>query len=466
MPGIILPDTFVALLAAFEDCFTAPSYRNFVTVVVGWVHCVGRRTVTAVVLAAGAAGSRHISIFHRFFSRAQWLLDDVGRVVFTLALSWIPADQPLTVIIDDTLCRKSGKGICLASMHHDPLRSTASKPFFSFGHVWVVLALWLPLPMGPSRGFALPILFRLYRSTKRGGQADAPSRRRRGTRLQTAQRVHAEGVRPTKLELAREMLAIVAGWAGERSVYAIADSLYAGRTMLEQRPANVQIISRLRMDAALWTPPPPRRPGQRGRPRRRGVRLPTPTALAQAWRRWQAVPVAIYGRTMTAQVVVARALWYVALREQPVRIVIVRDPTGKRKDEAFFCTDLTVTAAFILEAYARRWTVEVAFHDVKQYLGLEDPQSQSPRAVLQTAPLAGIVYALVLLWYADRLRDGSPVRWVVRPWYRTKTAPSFLDMLTTLRQEGWRLDILDSPSPAPLTQKPAAPSDFPLRATA
>src|SRR5215212_6600089 len=203
MPSTIVPESFLRLLAVFDPCFSAPSYRNFVTLVSGWVHCLGRRTVTAVAVAAGAVGGRHISVFHRFFDRAQWVLDDVGHVVFRLAVAWIPADQPLCVIIDDTLCRKSGKSICLASMHHDPLLSTARTPFFRFGHVWVVLALWVPLPMGARRGFALPLLFRLYRSTKRGGQEQAPSRPARGTRLRVAQTVHAQGERPTKLDLAR-----------------------------------------------------------------------------------------------------------------------------------------------------------------------------------------------------------------------------------------------------------------------
>jgi hypothetical protein len=449
-----IPEPFIGLLAAFEDCFTRPSYRTFVTVMMGWVHCLGRRTITTMVVAAGAVGGHHISVFHRFFARATWALDDLGQVIFRLALPWVPSDQPLIVIIDDTLCRKGGKGICGASMHHDPLRSTARKPFFSFGHVWVVLALWVPLPLGSRRGFALPILFRLYRSTKRGGQVDAPSRPTRGRRLQAARVAHGQGTRPTKLELAQELLTIVARWAGARSVYAVADSLYAGRTLLEQRPATVHVISRLRMDAALWTPPPPRRKGQTGRPRRRGVRLPPPTALAAACRRWRAVTVTIYGRAVTAQVVACRALWYVALRTQPVRIVVVRDPTGKRKDEAFFCTDISVDEAFILETYARRWTLEVTLHDAKQYLGFEDAQSQTARAVLRTAPLAGIVYDLVLLWAARCARAGHPVAAVTRPWYRTKAGPSFLDLLTALRQETDWQALSDPPMAARRMQNP------------
>jgi DDE superfamily endonuclease len=459
MHPVILPDSFLALLALFEPCFHAPSYRNFVTVVAGWVQCLGRRTVTAVVLAAGAAGERHISVYHRFFSRARWSLDALGRVLFGLAIAWCPAEGPLIVIVDDTLCRKGGKGISGASMHHDPLRSTRRKPFFSFGHVWVVLALWVPLPLGDQRGFALPILFRLYRSSKRGGRADSPARRTRAVRAQAAQADHATSPRPTKLELARELVSLVAGWAGERPVQVVADSLYAGRTMLEARPANVHLISRLRMDAALWTVPSKRRLGQRGRSRRRGVRLPSPAALTAARRQWQSMTLTLYGRQVTTQVFVCRALWYVALRDQPVRIVIVRDPSGRRADEAFFCTDLRLDAAAILEAYARRWTLEVTFHDAKQSLGFEDPQQQSAQAVRQTAPLAGLVYSFVLLWAADRVRQGATLHWVQRPWYPTKATPSFPDLLTALRVAGWRCYIADPVSSLRHHQK--SPTSWP-----
>jgi DDE superfamily endonuclease len=449
MPDLMVPPTFVVLLTAFADCFTAPSYENFCWVLAGWIHCLGRRTITAVALASGAVGSRHISVFHRFFARAQWTLDALGRVLLDLALAWVPADQPLLLLVDDTLARKHGKCVALASMHHDPLLSTARKPFFSFGHVWVVLAVWVPLPMGKGRGFALPLLFRLYLGKQRGGQAEAPARRGKpmSKRRQTAL-LAAERERPSKLELARELIGLAANWAGERTVYVAADSLYAGRPLLEARPANVHVISRLRPNAALWTLPPPRQPGQRGRPRRRGERLPTPAVMAAARKHWHRLPVSIYGRSVETSVFRCTALWYTALREHPVRIVVVRDPAGKRKDDIFFCTDLTATARFILESYAKRWSLEVAFHDSKQYLGLEDSPAQATPAVERTAPMAALVYALILLWYAGRQQDHHVTPWLARPWYRHKTNPSFADMLTALRQESWRLFLAAPPSSA------------------
>src|SRR5215211_6576184 len=466
MPEIILPSTFVGLLMAFEPCFHAPSYRTFSLLVAGWIHCLGRRTITAVAVASGGVERCHISVFHRCFSRARWSLDALGQVVFRLALAWIPADQPLSVLIDDTLARKTGKGIGLATMHHDPLLSTARKPFCSFGHVWVVLALWVPLPMGGSRGFALPPLFRLYVGAKRGGTKDAPGRPRRGTRQRAAEQAHADHPRPTKLALARELLGLVAGWADGRTVYAVVDSADAAGPLLEGRPANVEILSRLRPDAALWARPGRRRPGQRGRPRKRGHRLPTPKAMAATRRRWDPLPLTLCGRQVTPLVFGCTALWYGALRDQPVRIVLVRDPSGRRRDEAFFCTDLTVDHAFILEGYARRWTIEVAFYNQKQFLGFEDPQNQTPEAVARTAPMAGIVYDLVLLWYAARVQHGLAPAWLRRPWYRSKSTPSFLDMLAAVRQESWQLYFSDPPGPTPVARKPASSWTDTLQATA
>jgi hypothetical protein len=111
------------------------------------------------------------------------------------------------VLSDDTLARKSGKSIALASMHHDPLLSSACKPFASFGQVWVVLALWMPLPFGRGRGFALPVLFRVYASAKRGGERHraGQTQGRVGPRLQAARAAHTQDRETTKLVLLREI---------------------------------------------------------------------------------------------------------------------------------------------------------------------------------------------------------------------------------------------------------------------
>ena len=451
MPPLMLPETFAPIAAAFAPCFTAPTCRVFLFLVAGWVHCAGRHTVTAVALAAGVVGHWHISVCHRFFARAAWQLDHVGLMVFRLALRWVPPGEPLVLLVDDTLARKRGKAIALGSMHHDPLLSTVRKAFASFGHVWVVLALWVPLPFGPRggpKGIAVPLLFRLYVGSKRGNRKDARAARARGVRGTSGPRYRRAAAafppperRPTKPQLAREGIALVARWAAAfapgRTVYVVGDAAYTNRSTMEGRPANVEVVGRLRLDAALFTPPPPRRPGQRGRPRTRGARLPTPQAMAterterETWHRLRLI---LYGKTVAPLVFRGTALWYGAFREAPVRFVVVRDPSGRRRDEAFFCTDLTVGVAFLLTTFAKRWTLEVAFFDCKQALGFEDPQNQTARAVQRTAPFAGIVYALVVLWAAQQVRAGHALRWVTRPWYRHKASLSFADLLAAFRQ--------------------------------
>jgi hypothetical protein len=457
MSEFILPPTLATLLIVFTSCFQTRSYLTFQWLVLGWVQCQGRRTLTEVALASGAVGQRHISVFHRFFSRASWTLDALGHVVFTLALQWLPADQPLVVLGDDTLARKGGKSIALASMHHDPLLSSARKPFASFGHVWVVLALWVPFSFGSGRGFALPVLCRLYVGSKRGGERQRAGRTqgRVGPRLKRARKAHAQRRQVPKPELLREMVALIAQWAGERTVYVVVDSAYAGRTLLEDRPPQVHVISRLRLDAALYAPPPPRQPGQKGRPRRRGNRLPALAQVIARRGRWTALPLVLYGRAVSPRTFSLEALWYGALRSQLIRIVVVRDPSRRRRDEAFFCTDLTQDPAFILQTYAARWTLEVTFHDTKQHLGFGQAQNQTPRAVARTAPFAGVVYSLVLLWAAAHLQQGGTLSWIVRPWYPTKTAVAFPDLLMALRQELWRTRFSTPPVPARRLQNPA-----------
>jgi len=480
----MLPETFAPVMAAFGACFSAPTYQTFRCLVAGWVQCHGRHTVTAVAMAAGVVGWCHISVFHRFFSRARWEVDAVGKVAFRLALQWVPAGQAVVLLGDDTLARKRGKAIALGSMHHDPLLSRVRKAFCSFGHVWVVLALWVPLPFGPHgapKGIAVPVLFRLYVGRRRGNGADAAgsgtgatARSRRATsgpRFARAQATFPPAEqRPTKTQLAREGIALVAQWLQEtapgRTMYFVGDTAYTNRTTLEERPANVEVVGRLRPDAALWTLPPPRRPGQKGRSRRRGTRLPTPQHLAAGRTTrgtWHRMPVTLYGKRVTPLVFRGTALWYGALRDAPIRFVVVRDPSGRRHDEAFFCTDRTVGVRFLLETYAKRWSIEVTFHDAKQHLGLADAQVQSAPAVRRTAPFAGFVYALVVLWAAQRLTAGARVPWPQRPWYRHKATLSLQDLLDALRRAALA-ERLRHPRPRSVLSAPSCPPRRPQNA--
>ena len=174
MSDPIIVASFVSLLQGFSGCFTAPSMSSFVTLLAGWVLDLRRHTITEVIRAAGAVGHKHISSYHRFFSRARWTTDEVGLTLADLVIKRLASSGVIRLVVDDTLGRHTGKRIAAASMHRDPLLSTGRRPFFHWGHIWVVLAIEIELF---DKSWALPVLFRLHRSEKRCKAEKRPYRK-------------------------------------------------------------------------------------------------------------------------------------------------------------------------------------------------------------------------------------------------------------------------------------------------
>jgi len=438
MPDLLVR-SFAPLLLAFQPCFTQPSFHSFWALTCAWILCSGRRSLTRIIQSAQLTEFKHYCSFHRFFSQARWKLDDLGHRVFQLLLPF--CGEVLVGAVDDTLARKSGRHIWGAGMHHDPLRSTQSRPFFAFGHNWVVFSLHVCFAFAPQKTWALPILVRLYR--KRKNSKLAPGRGGKLERKQIGQATDKQY--RTRPQLALEMIQLVAGWAGQRKLRALGDSAYAGGSISRHLPANVELISRMTMKAALFEPPPAPTAG-RGRRRKKGQRLPNPEQIAQDRRRtWSKTTVRVYGRKVKVWYHSIDALWYSSAGQKLLRIVVVRDPKGGRRDDCFFSTDLTLTPPQILESFALRWPLEVCFRDVKQFLGFEDPQNRVPQATQRTAPLIFYIYDLALLWYAQSGHRLAHQTTLQRLWYQRKTTVSFEDILRTLRQATWHEKIFSDP---------------------
>lgn len=413
--------SFTQILQGFAPCFTAPSMQSFITLMTGWVLDLRRHTVTEIVRAAGAVGRKHISSFHRFFSQGQWTTDQVGLVLADFILTHLVPTGKVRVVVDDTLGRHTGKRIAAASMHRDPLVSTGRRPFFHWGHVWVVLAIEVPFC---EKSWALPVLFRLHRSEKRCKAEKRPYRK--------------------TTEHARELIELLASRHSTRRFQIVGDAAYTNGSVIKKRPANVHLVGRGRLDAALYAPPPPRRRGQMGRPRVRGKRVASPGARAKAKdSTWEKVTVHVYGRIVTVRVLVIDALWYVATGSELVRLVVVRGFPGHERDDVFVSTDTTLSAAAIIESFSKRWPLEVTFHETKGKLGLEDPQNRTERAVERTAPLALVSYSLVVLWYVLHGQRTRAANLPALPWYPHKAGLTFSDMLTTLRRASWSERLLD-----------------------
>lgn len=445
MPDLLV-HSFTPLLLALQSCFTQPSFRSFWALTCAWILCSGRRSLTRIIQSGDLSQFKHFCSFHRFFSQARWNLDDLGRCVFHLLLPF--CGSVLIGAVDDTLARKSGRHIWGAAMHHDPLRSTKVRPVFSFGHSWVVLSLHLSFPFAPDKVWALPILVRLYRKKK---AKTAPSRNGKLERKQTG---HATVKQyRTRPELASEMIRIVANWIPQRKLRILGDSEYAGGTISRHLPANVELISRMIMDAALFEPAPAKS-ASRGRPRKKGNRLANPTQMANnASRRWTKTTLRLYGRKVKVWYKSLDALWYSSAGQRLLRIVVVRDPSGRRRDDCFFSTDLTMSAAAILTTFSWRWPLEVCFRDVKQLLGFEDPQNRVSAATQRTAPFIFYIYDLVLLWFATSGHQQHKQSLLPRPWYTQKATVSFEDVLRTLRHATWQERIFSDPAMDARTRK-------------
>ena len=427
--------SFVDLLSEFQCVFTAPSLVTYMRLMTGWVLSSRHRFVTELIWSSGSTRHGHHSKYHRFFSQAVWELDALSQVLAKLLIGIFAPVGLIELAVDDTLCRKRGLTVYGTGMHHDPLISSRAKPLVSWGHDWVVLTLIVRFPFwAPTKVWSLPLGFRLYRNRQgltkgRKGKKQTPRKPDPNHR--------------TRPQLAVELISLVAGWFPERTFLVSGDSAYGGQSVLKKLPANVELISHVHPKGALYEPAPPRTPGQKGRGRKKGNRLPGMVAWADdrdtgritSTQPWQELAFDQFGFHATVQVKVRQALYYKAGGQRLLTIVLVRDLLGKRPDQMFYCTRLDWDARQILACYACRWSIEVTFENSKQLLGLEDPANRTPQAVARTAPMALVLYSLIVTWFHQ---DGHPrVEFPDRPWYRRKREPSFADMLTTVRRQSW-----------------------------
>ena len=336
MPQLLV-SSFAPLLFAFQPCFTQPSFHSFWAVSCAWILCSGRRSLTRIIQSGQLTDLKHYCWFHRFFSQARWNLDDLGHCVLLLLLPYCA--PVLIAAVDDTLARKSGRHIWGAGMHHDPLRSSLKRCVLSFGHNFVILSLQVALHFAPGKHWAFPILVRMYR--KRETNQLAPGKGGKLERKQTGQ-ANAKQYR-SRPELALEMIQKLASWIPGRTLLVLGDSEYAGKSISRHLTANAKLISRMNRKAALYELAA--NVAIRGRRRKKGNRLPSPLLMAQDKKaKWIKTTVTLYGKKVKVWYQTLDALWYPSAGQQLLKIVVVRDPSGRRRDDGFFSTDLTLSA--------------------------------------------------------------------------------------------------------------------------
>ncbi len=405
LPDLSVPPSLARLLAGLRPCFTAPSFTTFCALVCGMLAQAGRRTVCGMLTGAGLSWSWSHHRVHKFFSAARWSPEDLGVLLTRLVVQLLlPAGAAVSVVIDDTLFRRTGKKVWAAGWFHDG--SAKGPKQVGYGHNWVILGILISLPM-LTRPVCLPVAARLVRKNTVSG---------------------------SRLWLAAQMVTALAQALPGRRIHVVADAAYAGAE-LRKLPGQVSWTTRLRKDAALYDLAPPRT-GRRGRPRKKGKKLPKLADLART-ATFTPTTVHRYGTDRTVHTATINCLWYSVFGSQPVTVVLVGEADTRRGyDLALVTTDTQATAGQVVERYASRWAVEVAIEDAKQLVGVGQAHNRKARAVERTVPFGLACLTLAICWYATTGHhpDDVTAHRTRRPWYRTKTNPSTADMLAKLRR--------------------------------
>jgi hypothetical protein len=423
-----LPALLMSRLAPLRDLFTRPTWANVLLLLAGTVLAPGRRVVTAALRILGLDQASNFPIYHAVLSQARWSSRAVaGRLLHMLVAVFVPAGAPVVIGLDDTIERRWGRMIKARGIYRDPVRS--SKGFFvkTSGLRWLSAMLLVDVPWA-GRLLALPVL----------------------TVLAPSQRFYEELPRAHKplLDWARQMVLQIHRWLPGRKIVVVADAAFAAIDFLAAIRSRATVVTRLRLDAALFDVPQPK-PKGRGRPAIKGKRLP---GLAQRLKApetlWQRYTVPFwYGRTnRTLDIATGTALWYRSGSPPlPIRWVLVRDLKKPDDPQAFLCTDLQAGPIEILLYFVSRWEVEVTFEEARAHLGLETQRQWSDLAILRTTPALLGLYSIVIIWMHD-ISQARTIAPKTAAWY-PKRSLTFSDAIAAVRQEIWNHQILSMSRP-------------------
>jgi hypothetical protein len=414
-----LPARFAEVILCFAPLFFQRSWRHAEVLLVGAILAPGQRTVASILRISGLCRERRFVNYHRVLNRAAWSGRAAARVLLGLLLdAFLPAG-PVLLGLDDTIERRRGKRISAKGIYRDPVRSSHGHFVKASGLRWLSLMLLVPISWA-GRVWALPFLTTL-----------APSERycrERGRRHKTL------------TDWGRQLVLQARRWMPGRRLVVVTDSGFSALEFLAALlRQEVTCVTRLRLDAALYRPAPPRPPGTIGRPRTKGERLPTlAEVLADQTTRWQRVTVpGWYGEgERVVEICSDTAVWrHSGMPVVPIRWVLLRDPCRRFDPQALLCTDLAQEPLQIVRWFVQRWQLEVTFREVRDHLGVETQRQWSDKAIARTTPcLLGLFSIVTLL--ASRLDCRARIQVSSSAWYH-KQRPTFADSLAAVRRAIW-----------------------------
>lgn len=412
-----LPREMDAVLQHFTCLFTAPTWQHLLVLLTGGILCQGARRVSTILCVMGLSQEKRFEKYHRVFNRAKWNSLAGAKILLGLLLQLLPSSLPILIIVDDTIERRQGKKIKAKGCYRDAVRSTEKVVVKCFGLKWVCLILVVTLPWC-QRPWALPFMTIL-----------APSKKYNESRG----RKHK-----TSIDWTIIAVRVIARWL-KRPWVLIGDGGFAcvrlAHACIRQ---DVTLVSRLRLDAALYEFAPSPVQGQRGRHREKGARF---TALSQLvmdmTQPWRDACINWYGgETKNVRLLSGIHLWYSAGEKPlPIRWVLVVDPETN-KAEAFFSTDLALAPEQIVHWFVLRWSIEVTFFEMRAHLGMETQRQWSEKAIARTTPCLMALFSLVCLFAIEMLKNESlPI--LSTAWYNKKGEATFSDILAFVRRSIW-----------------------------
>jgi hypothetical protein len=417
-----LPPSFLARLAGFADLFTRPTWSQVPLLLAGAILAPARRTVTAALRILGRDRDPGFCTFHRILNRAAWSSRAAaGQLLILLIKAFVPAGAPVVIGLDDTIERRWGPKIRARGIYRDPVRSSKGHFVKASGLRWLSAMLLVRVPWA-DRVMALPFLTLLAPSKRfYEGKTRAPK---------------------TLLDWARQAALQIHRWLPDRYIVLVADSAFAAIEFLAAVRNQVCVVTRLRLDANLFDFPP-QRPKGRGRPPIKGKPQKKLSAVLKdrkvSWKRYR---VGLwYGRTnRLVEIASGTALWYRGgVTPVPIRWLLVRDPKGELKPQAFLATDLEARPGDILAWFVSRWQVEVTFEEVRAHLGVETQRQWSDKAILRTTPVLLGLFSIVTLWAHD-LSKSRKLKPRTAAWY-PKAVLTFSDAIAAVRREIWAHQI-------------------------
>jgi hypothetical protein len=413
-----LPAALLLRLAGLPHLFTRPTWSNAILLLTGAILAPGKRTVTAALRILGREQETNFPIYHGVLNRAVWSSRAVACWLLRLLVtSFLDADATVVIGIDDTIERRWGHKIGARGIYRDPVRSSKGHFVKTSGLRWLSAQLLVHIPWA-GRIMGLPFL----------------------TMLAPSKRFYADTPRAAKtlLDWARQAALQIHRWLPDRRIVIVGDTALAAIGFPAAVRGYLSVVTRLRLDANLYAPVPPRR-RRRGRPPIKGKRLAKLNQVLQDRHTvWQRHTVTLwYGRTnRIVELATGTAVWYHSgLPPVPIRWLLVRDPLGELQPQAFLCTDIDAAAVDILQWFVSRWQLEVTFQDARAHLGVETQRQWADLAILRTTPALLGLSSLVTLWAHD-LAAGTPLAPATAAWY-PKSHCTFSDAIAAVRRQLW-----------------------------